>query len=92
VDPNTTEIAITFDRPMRDRSWSFVGGGEHYPETTGEPFYNETRTTITLPVKLKPDWDYEFWLNRAQFTSFRSQDGTSLQPFHMTFRTGTRSP
>jgi hypothetical protein len=40
-------------------------------------------------VKLKPDWDYEFWLNRGQFQSFQSAEGVPLESVHVTFRTGS---
>lgn len=87
VDPDLEAITITFDRPMGG-GYSFVGGGPHYPETIGRPEFDSTRKTVTLKVKLKPDWDYEFWLNRGKFNSFRSEDGVSLKPVRVEFRTG----
>ena len=75
------------ERPMADGSWSFVGGGPRFPQTTGRPSYDGKRTTITLPVKLKPGWSYEFWLNRGRFDSFRSRKGVPLAPVHVRFRT-----
>jgi hypothetical protein len=86
VDPRTTAIVVTFDRPMRDQSWAVVGGGEHFPKT-GKPSYDQDRKVLTIPVELKPDWQYEFWLNRGKYDSFRSADGESLQPVRVTFRT-----
>lgn len=88
VDPQTSAIVITFDRPMLDKAWSFVGGGPNFPEVAGQPSYDESRTVLTLPVKLKPSWSYEFWLNRAQFQSFQSEDRVPLQPVHVQFSTG----
>jgi hypothetical protein len=87
VDPATTELVVTFDRPMRDGSWAVVGGGEHYPETTGKPSYDASRKVLTLPIKLKADWSYELWLNHGKFDSFRSEEGVSLQPVRVTFKT-----
>lgn len=87
ADPAATAIVITFDRPMQDRMWSVVGGGEHFPELAGKPSYDKARKVLTVPVKLKPDWSYEFWLNRGKFDSFRSEDGTPLQPVKVTFST-----
>jgi hypothetical protein len=87
VDAGLEWIRVTFDRPMKDGSWSFVGGGPRFPETRGQPSYDATRTTITLPVRLKPNWDYEFWLNSGMFTGFRSEDGVPLESVHVTFRT-----
>ena len=90
VAPDLSEIKVVFDRPMRDRSWAMCGGGPHYPETPGKPKYDATRTTWTTPVKLKPDWSYEFWLNSGQFDSFRSAEGVPLESVHVTFKTAAK--
>lgn len=87
VDPNLVSIQVTFDRPMRDRSWSMVGGGPHFPETTGSCHYDQARITWTVPVKLKPGWDYEFQLNSLTYDSFRSEEGVPLEPVVVKFRT-----
>jgi hypothetical protein len=87
VDPKTTAIVVTFDRPMRDQSFAVVGGGDHFPKTTGRPSYDQDCKVLTIPVELKPDWSYEFWLNRGKYDSFRSADGEMLQPVHVQFRT-----
>jgi len=87
VDPNLGSIQVLFDRPMSDRSWSMVGGGPHYPETTGQPHYDESRKTWAVPVKLKPDWSYEFMLNSGTYDAFRSEEGVPLEPVTVTFRT-----
>lgn len=88
VDAGTSEIRVTFDRPMRDGSWAMVGGGPHHPETTGRPRYDTQRTTWSVPVKLKPDWRYEFYLNRGRYDSFRSEEGVPLKPVRVRFTTG----
>lgn len=88
VDPATTAIVVTFDRPMLDRAWSVVGGGPALPKTTGAPSYDEECRVLTLPVELEPDWSYEFWLNRGKFQSFQSADRVRLQPVHVQFKTG----
>jgi hypothetical protein len=87
VDPGLGAIRVTFDRRMRDGSWAFVGGGPKYPEMAGKPSYDATRTTVTLPVKLEPARDYELWLNRGKFSSFRSESGVELASVHVRFRT-----
>ena len=40
VDPALAIIKVTFDRPMKDQSWSLVGGGPHFPEITGKPRFD----------------------------------------------------
>jgi hypothetical protein len=88
IDPGTRTIQVVFDRPMRDGGWSMCGG-PNFPETTDKPSYDKSRKTWTAKVKLKPDWDYEFWLNRGQFQSFQSAEGVPLESVHVTFRTGS---
>ena len=88
VSPATSSFRVTFDRPMRNGSWAMVGSGPHHPETPGKPSYDATRTTWTIPLKLKPNWDYEFWLNAGRFNSFQSEDGVPLESVTVTFRTG----
>jgi hypothetical protein len=90
VSPDLAEIKVVFDRPMLDRSWAMVGGGPNFPETTGQPHYDAARTTWTVPVKLQPDWSYEFWLNWGQFDTFRSAEGVPLDPVHVTFKTAAK--
>ncbi len=79
VDPGTRTIQVVFDRPMRDGSWSMCGGGPNFPEPTGKPSYDKSRTTWTANVKVKPDWHYEFWLNSGQYQSFQIEDGVPLE-------------
>ena len=88
VDPALTRIQVVFDRPMRDRSWSLVGGGPNCPKLTGKMWYDARRTTWTAEVKLKPEWTYRFMLNSDRFTNFRSADGVPLVPVNVTFTTG----
>jgi hypothetical protein len=87
VSPNLAELRVTFDRPMKDRSWSMCGGGPHVPESTGQPAYNADRTVWTVPVKLKPDWDYDFSLNCQSYDAFRSEEGNPLAPVPVRFHT-----
>lgn len=90
VDPEVTAIVITFDRPMQDRMWSVVGGGETFPKVTGTPSYDQTRKVLTIPVALRPEWAYRFGLNSAQHDAFRSAEGKVLQPVDVTFTTRAR--
>lgn len=90
VSADLAEIKVVFDRPMRDGSWAMCGGGPHYPETSGKPKYDHARTTWTAPVKLNPDWSYEFWLNLGKFDAFRSAEGVPLDSVHVTFKTAAK--
>ncbi len=86
VDPNIAQMTVSFDKPLSTKGYSFSlgqAGKEHYPieKVLG---FNETGTSITLQVKLKPDWEYEFVLTGL---SFRSKDGYSLKPYTVKFKT-----
>ena len=87
VDPALKTLRITFDRPMRADGWSFVGGGSNFPTLTGQPVFDEARTILTLPLELKPAWDYAFRLNGGRFQGFQSEAGVPLNSVSVTFRT-----
>ena len=87
IDPALTEIRVKFDRLMNISSWAIVGGGPNFPETKGPGRYDLARTTWTIPVKLKPNWDYELMLNSSRHQGFQALDGTPLAPVHVRFHT-----
>lgn len=87
VDPGQTTFKVVFDRAMLDGNWSLVGGGPNFPEITGKPAYDASRTVWTVPVQLKPAWTYRLMLNSDRFQSFRSQEGVPLAPVTVTFTT-----
>lgn len=92
VDPATTSISVTFDRPMKDKSWSWAyENKESFPETTGDPSYNADFTINTLPVKLKPNTTYVIWINTSKLTGFRSKSDVPATPYKLTFTTGPAS-
>lgn len=91
VDPATGELRVTFNVPMGE-GFSWTGGGEHFPEIApgGRPKWSTDGKTCTLPVKLKPNWDYRLGLNSSSHKNFNSAAGLPLEPVVWTFRTGTR--
>jgi hypothetical protein len=90
VDPNLQSIIVNFDRPMKDHSWSIVGGGSHFPQLNGKPYYHSQNMILSIPVKLKPGWQYEFWLNSEKYQGFVSAQGVPLVPVHVRFKTRSR--
>lgn len=56
----------------------------------GDISYDKARKLLTIPVKLKANWSYKFWLNSQKFTAFRSRDGVPLEPLEVTFETRGR--
>ncbi|MCL2330049.1 MAG: alpha/beta fold hydrolase [Phycisphaerae bacterium] len=97
VDPSLNKITVTFDRPMRDKSWSFTLGdkafyentGSQFPETIGEISYDAKGITCTMPVKLQPGKVYWLGINGPNFQNFRSADGVPAEQSIILFATKT---
>lgn len=89
VDPNLSEIKVTFDRPMSPNSWSFCQrGSDNFPDFLAKPSFNADRTVITVPVRLRPEWKYYIFLNSPPFLGFRSAQGGTLPAVPWSFSTG----
>lgn len=87
VSPNLRKIKVMFDQPMMDKSWSWVRWNYPYPETTGEPYYNSTKNTCTLPVILESGKAYFVRINSEPYMNFKSEKGISAQPYVLVFAT-----
>jgi hypothetical protein len=87
ISANTTQLSVTFNREMKDKSWSWVKWNYPYPETTGQPSYDNTKTIFSLSVKLEPGKAYLIRINAGQYSSFMSADGVKAQPFVFVFAT-----
>ncbi len=90
VSPDLTEITVTFDKPMMNLSWSWVGGGETFPEMAGQPRYDRTKTTCTLPVKLQPGKFYWVGINSQKFKNFQTDKHIPAVPYVILFATKDR--
>jgi hypothetical protein len=88
VDPRLTKLQVTFDRPMAE-GFSWTGGGENFPTIPQgkKPSWSRDRKTCTLPVELKPSWEYRLGLNSPSFKNFASADGIPLEPMVYEFQT-----
>lgn len=88
VDPRTTEIRVTFSKEMQDRNWSWATASkESFPETTGEPKYDDDKKTCVLPVKLEPGRTYAIWVNSQKFHNFKDAKGQPAVPYLLVFKT-----
>jgi hypothetical protein len=87
VDPSASVIKVTFDRPMKNLSWSVLGDGPQFPTANGEPSYDRERKVFSLPVKLEPGKTYHFGLNGPSNYGFQSEDGVPLPPIVVSFTT-----
>lgn len=96
VDPNLSEISVTFSRDMRDRSWSWCHESEEtFPKATGQPSYQTDKRTCVMPVKLEPGKTYTIWLNWKDGTeaqNFKDEQGHSAAPYLLVFKTKDAVP
>jgi hypothetical protein len=88
VDPNLTEIKVTFSKDMQDGSWSWTTlSKESFPNLDGKPKYLADKRTCVLPVKLEPGKTYSIWVNSEKFGNFKDPDGHSAVPYLLVFKT-----
>lgn len=88
VDPQLTELQVTFSSPMLDQSWSWsTWSPETFPEVTGPIHYQPDGRTCVLPVKLQPGKTYATWLNSPNFHNFQDRQGRPSLPYLLIFET-----
>ncbi|MCC6548199.1 hypothetical protein IT570_13615 [Candidatus Sumerlaeota bacterium] len=88
VPPNLKEIEVRFDQPMATTSWSWCGGGDHYPEITGRPSFRDAYTCV-LPVKLSPQRTYTLSINCPRGQNFRGANGLPAVATQLSFVTAS---
>lgn len=86
VDPQSSEIRVTFDQPMDPSSYSWVTLGSRFPEVAGDPYWADEFTAV-LPVTLEPGRDYWLLINSPLYGGFQSQAGEAAVPYLLAFRT-----
>jgi predicted Ser/Thr protein kinase len=88
VDPNLTEIRVTFNMPMGE-GFSWTGGGSALlPGREGKNcHWTEDHKTCVLPVQLQPDHAYHLGLNSPSHKNFQSDGGVPLAPVDYRFKT-----
>ena len=64
-----------------------AAGSPHIPKIGKDAHYDDQRKIWTLPVELKPDWSYKFMLNSETYVGFASEQGVSLEPVSVSFKT-----
>ncbi len=87
VSPDLNEITVTFDRTMMDNDWSWTGGGDTFPATTGKPYYDAGHTTCHLPVRLQPGHVYWVGINSPSYHSFMTLDRVPARRYVILFAT-----
>ncbi|MFH1807982.1 MAG: Ig-like domain-containing protein, partial [Pseudomonadota bacterium] len=88
VDPALAMVSVTFDRAMAPEGWSWVRDAEGpFPEGAGQPSFDASGTTNTLPVKMKPGTRYIIWVNSDTHRDFQDLQGVPAIPYRWTFTT-----
>ncbi len=91
VNPDLTEIRVTFNVPMA-AGFSWTGGGLDFPTIPNgsKPYWTENHRTCVLPVKLEPGHTYYLGLNSLSYKNFQSSGGVPLPPVVLSFTTRKR--
>jgi Bacterial Ig-like domain len=90
VDPNITEIRVTYSKRMQDGSWSWGQiSDDTMPPTTGKPHYLPDGKTCVLPVKLEPNHTYVLQLNSltGKFANFKDRQRRPAVAYLLVFQT-----
>lgn len=92
IIPGPVVLRVTFDRPMRAQSYSFVQrSAETYPDCdTAAPVQSADGRTFTLRCRTRPGRHYEVWFNDPRYRGFMDRDGVPAVPFELRFAAGTR--
>lgn len=86
IAPGPFILSVTFDQPMRERSYSFVQiSPETYPDCDNKPVLSGDRRTFSMRCSAKPGQRYDIWLNRPPYRNFRSASGLEARPFRLAF-------
>jgi RNA polymerase sigma-70 factor (ECF subfamily) len=93
VDPNISEIRVTYSKKMLNKSWSWGQiSDDTFPQTAGEPHYERDGKTCVLPVKLEPGRTYVLQLNslKGTFANFKDAQKRPAVPYLLVFETKKR--
>jgi len=87
VDPDLTEVRVTFDRDMQ-KGMSWTGGPPLFPpvDKSRKMRWVNARTCV-LPVKLAKGSYYRLGINSMSYQNFRSRDGVAARPSAIYFTT-----
>jgi beta-lactamase regulating signal transducer with metallopeptidase domain len=87
VSPDLNNLTVTFNQRMADKSWAWVRWDAPYPETVGQPYYDNKKRTCTLPVKLEPGKAYLVAFNIEPYIGFVNAAGEPARPYVLVFAT-----
>lgn len=88
LPPGPVTISVTFDRPMRPGSYSFVMlDPATYPACASVAYLSADGRTYSLDCRLEPDRSYAIGFNRGRFRNFVGRDGVAAEPHVLHFST-----
>lgn len=89
IAPGAFMLSVTFDRPMRRESYSFVRRRiETYPDCgANRPAQSADGRTFTMRCIAAPGRRYEIWFNDPPYLNFVGKSGASATPYRLRFRT-----
>ncbi len=82
-------LSVTFDRPMRADSYSFVQvSADSFPQCEkAPPQVSADRRRFSLRCTAQAGKRYEVWFNRPPYTAFQSETGATAPAYRLTFQT-----
>jgi len=87
VPAGPVTISVTYDRPLRAGSYSFVQvSPSTHPDCSRIPSLSADRRTYSLSCRVAPGRSYELWFNRGRFQNFVGENGVSASPYQLRFR------
>jgi DNA-binding CsgD family transcriptional regulator len=88
IAPGPYTLSVTFDRPMRARSYSFVTSNVgDYPACDGKPQQSPDGRTFTMHCTAVAGRTYAIGFNSARFRNFVSVEGVAAAPSMLAFDT-----
>lgn len=90
VDPNLSELSVTFSKKMFPYGFAWCSAGGNLPETPDKDYshFLSDQKTCVLTVRLEPGMRYHIWINLPpEFLAFRDLDNTPAVPYLFTFET-----
>lgn len=90
ADPATDSLVLVFDQPM---GRGMTINAADMPEIAGRPAWDSTRTTLTIPVRVRAAHEYRLELNGDDDGGFANPAGERLPRQMWIFRTaGDKAP
>lgn len=90
VAPGPLRLRVTFDRPMRAQSYSFVRkSADSYPDCgANQPAQSADGRSFIMTCRVQAGGHYEIWFNDPPYMNFADRNGVAAVPFGLRFDAG----